>query len=154
MTTPPIEHASLVHSNLQTFIDAWNEKDLCQLSSCVSDKIVYSNPPIKLGFFSFPGKKIKGRFNVLKFWKRFFSKFETIEEEKEILSIEKIGKKYVVHCHIHNFNLGISSKTIFKFNKKSLIDDISFGKVTHLKAEKEISVISILLKQFKNKILN
>jgi hypothetical protein len=148
------EHPLIVHTHLQTFIDAWDEKDLCTLSGCLSKNIVYSNPPIQLGFFNLPGKQIIGRFNVLKFWEHFFSKFGTIHEQKEIISIEKKGKKYLVHCRIHNYDLGVSSKTVFRFNKQLLIDEITFSKVTHLKAEKEISVVSLLIKQFKKKIFN
>lgn len=141
-------------AKIDDFSAAWNDKDLGLLAQYISADVIYNNPPINLGFFRMKGKKVSGRFYVLKFWKKFFDGFETIHEEKEILRIKYDVANYIVTCNIHNYNFGVSIKSIFCLNNDLLINKIEFMNITDLKKDKELSALALLLKQLKKKILN
>jgi len=133
------------------FNSAWNNKDLGQLSRFLAVDVKYQNPNIKLGVFNFPGKEIHGQFKVLQFWRGFFEKFKSIEEDKKVLSIKKQDNGYHVICDAHNHGLRLSSKLIIILNSELQIREFNFTKVTKYKAEETISVFTLLIKQLKAK---
>lgn len=140
-------------SIVDRFNTAWNERDLSKISNLLAQDVVYSNPPAKLSFINIPGKEVFGLFKVLQFYKSIFERFNATQEEKFITNVEHENNKTIVSCNVHNHGLKISSKLTLHLNNELYITKIKFTKVTRYKGEKELSAVSLLLKQFKARYL-
>ncbi len=136
-------------SRIDHFNKAWNDKDLGSLSKLLDKEVVYSYPVIKIGFINFPGKVIEGEFKLLKFWKKVFEKFDSIQEDKEIIEIKIDGDAIIVICDAHNHGLQLSCKLIIQLNSELLITNIAFTEVIKYNADEDLSVLSLLIKQFR-----
>ena len=137
-----------IATQFKDFNSAWNNQDLVSLANFITDDISYSNPSFNFGVFIMKGRQIFGRFDVLKFWKKYQTKLEKVEEEKEIVDIRVEENSYIIISKIHNYNLGVSSTGVFRMTKDLLIDKIDFSNITELKSDKKINIISIQMKQF------
>lgn len=146
--------AKLAINRIADFSEAWNHKELGVLSNYITTDIVFSNSPVQIGLFHLKGRTVYGKFALLKFWKKYLAKFENIMEEKVVRSIKEVNDDIVVSCDIHNYNLEVSCKADFFLNKKLQIHRIIFTNVSELKGDKPLSVVSLIMKQLRSKVLS
>ena len=146
-----VKYTAIIQSKLQEFRKAWNRQDLNEMVQFITTDIIFSIPPVKLGFLNLPGRNVQGTLKMLKMWQQYFDDFVMYEEDKDFREVRETDTGYLADCIIHYPHIGVSCEIKISFNKEFKISKFDFREVRSYRETKKASKVKLITKYVKGK---